>query len=370
MEEREEVIVIAATNKPNSIDPALRRAGRFDFEINISPPNESGRIEILKIHTKNMPLDNNINLNELAKTLHGYVGADISALCKEAALFSIRRNSKNMEQKQLNIEKLKVSLEDFKRAKNKIKPSAGREVLSYKSNVKWNDIIGLEEEKNELMKKIINPWKSKNKYNFLRSIKGVLLYGPSGVGKTYLSKGLASTLNLNIISIKGSDILSKYSGDSSVRLSSYFKKARELAPSIIIIDEIDAIATSRKNNSADNSLINELLSQMDGYDELTDVLIVGTTNFIETIDSAILRPGRFDIKIKIEYPSRKDIKEILKYHLDKSKFPYNEEILVDDLNFKTGADVESAVVQAIYEAIWNNENKLKSIHFHQNLKQN
>jgi len=363
MEEREEVIVIAATNKPDSIDPALRRPGRLDFEINISPPDELGREEILKIHTKEMPLDNNVDLEELSKTLYGYVGADIEAICKEAALYSVRRNSEKIKENVLDFKNLKVTIEDFKKAKNKIKPSAGREVLSYKSNVKWNDIIGLEEVKNELMKKIIYPWKNKNKYNFLRNMKGVLLHGPSGVGKTYLAKGLASTLDLNIISIKGSDILSKYSGDSSLKLSSFFKKAKELAPSIIIIDEIDAIANSRKTHTADNSLINELLSQMDGYDDLTDVLVIGTTNFVETIDSAILRPGRFDIKIKIDYPSDKDIKEIFKYHLDKSHFPYDNELIERSFNFKTGAEVESGVLQAIYEAIWNQDSTLKAKHF-------
>ncbi|MGW9164970.1 AAA family ATPase [Priestia megaterium] len=364
MEEREKVIVMAATNRPNSLDPALRRPGRFDFEIYVSPPDEKGREEILKIHSRKMPLADDVDLKQLAKTLYGYVGADISALCKEAALFGLRRHIKGIESHITDIKTITVSMDDFKQAKNKIVPTAGREVLSFKPNVRWSDVIGLDSTKRELEKKLIKPWIMKHKYKGVRRIKGLLLYGPSGVGKTYLSKALAAELGMNVISLKGSDILSKYHGDSSNKLKSFFEKARELAPCMMIIDEIDAITVSRENNASGADLVNELLSQMDGYDELTDVLVVGTTNYIHNIDNAVLRAGRFDLKIDIPYPSQEGIKALLEYYLSKSEFPYNESLLKEQFShMRTGADVESAVNQAIYEAVWNDETVLERNHF-------
>lgn len=364
MDEREQVIVMAATNRPNSLDPALRRPGRFDFEIYVSPPNEKGREDILKIHSRNMPLADDVDLKQLAKTLYGYVGADIAALCKEAALFALRRHVKDLEGQMMDVSLIKVSMDDFKQAKNKIIPTAGREVLSYKPNVNWSDVIGLDETKRELEKKLIKPWVMKDKYKGIRRIKGVLLYGSSGVGKTYLSKALASELGMNVISLKGSDVLSKYHGDSANKLKAYFEKARELAPCMIIIDEIDAITTSRESNIHGADLVNELLSQMDGYDELTDVLVVGTTNFMQNIDHAVLRAGRFDLKVKVSYPSLEGIQSLLKYYLDKSMFDYNKSLIESTFKqFKTGADVESAVNQAIYEAIWNDDSTLTKEHF-------
>lgn len=364
MEEREKVIVMAATNRPNSLDPALRRPGRFDFEIYVSPPDEKGREEILKIHTRSMPLSDDVNLKQLAKTLYGYVGADISGLCKEAALFALRRHIKGIENEMTEPETITVIMDDFKQAKNKIVPTAGREVLAFKPNVKWSDVIGLKNTKIELEKKLIKPWVMKHKYKGVRSIKGLLLNGPSGVGKTYLSKALAEELGMNVISLKGSDILSKYHGDSTNKLKLYFEKARELAPCMMIIDEIDAITASRETNINGADLVNELLSQMDGYDELTDVLVVGTTNFITNIDSAVLRSGRFDLKVDVPYPTQEGIQALMKHYLNKSEFFYETTLLEMEFPYlKTGADVESAVNQAIYEVIWNDETELKAEHF-------
>ncbi|USK71155.1 AAA family ATPase [Peribacillus asahii] len=366
MEEREKVIVMAATNRPNSLDPALRRPGRFDFEIYVSPPDEKGREEILKIHTREMPLADDVDLEKLAKTLYGYVGADISGLCKEAALFALRRHIKEIENELAELDLITVTMDDFKQAKNKIVPTAGREVLSYKPNVKWSDVIGLEKTKMELEKKLIKPWVMKHRYKGIRRIKGLLLHGPSGVGKTYLSKALAGELGMNIISLKGSDILSKYHGDSANKLKSYFEKARELAPCMMIIDEIDAITASRDTNVNGANLVNELLSQMDGYDELTDVLVVGTTNYMDNIDKAVLRAGRFDLKVEVPYPTQEGVQALLKYYLNKSEFSYDQTLINEEfLQLKTGADVESAVNQAIYEAIWNDETELKVKHFGQ-----
>lgn len=364
MQEREQVIVMAATNRENSLDPALRRPGRFDFEIYVAPPDEKGREEILKIHSREMPLSEDVVLTQLAKTLHGYVGADIAALCKEAALFALRRHVKDMESEITDVASICVSMDDFKQAKNKIIPTAGREVLSYKPNVKWPDVIGLDETKKELEKKLIKPWVMKHKYKGIRKIKGLLLHGPTGVGKTYLSKALASELNMNVISLKGSDILSKYYGDSANKLKTYFEKARELAPCMIIIDEIDAITSSRETNTSGADLVNELLSQMDGYDELTDVLVVGTTNYMNNMDHAVLRAGRFDLKVEVPFPTNEGIGALLSYYLSKLEFPYDKSLLEKNFsNLKTGADVESVVNQAIYEAIWNDDLKLTHTHF-------
>lgn len=311
-----------------------------------------------------MPLADDVDLSQLAKTLYGYVGADISALCKEAALFALRRQIKDIENDLTDPTSITVSMDDFKQAKNKIIPSAGREVLSYKPTVKWPDVIGLEPVKLELEKKLIKPWVMKDKYKGIRRIKGVLFYGPSGVGKTNLSKALASELGMNVIALKGSDVLSKYHGDSSNKLKTFFEKARELAPCMIIIDEIDAITSSRETNNSGADLVNELLSQMDGYDELTDVLVIGTTNYMVNIDQAVLRAGRFDLKIEVPYPSINGIQALLQYYLDKTQFPYDSSLIREDFSYlKTGADVENAVNQAIYEAIWKDDRQLSYSHF-------
>lgn len=371
MNQREQVIIMAATNRLNSLDPALRRPGRFDFEIYVSPPDEMGREEILQIHSRNMPLSDDVDLCQLAKTLYGYVGADISALCKEAALFALRRHIKDIEIELADPESIVVSMDDFKQAKNKIVPTAGREVLSFKPNVNWTDVMGLGPTKIELEKKLIKPWLMRDKYKGIRRIKGVLFYGPSGVGKTYLSKALASELGMNVISLKGSDVLSKFHGDSPSKLRKFFEKARELAPCMMIIDEIDAITSSRETNKSGADLVNELLSQMDGYDELTDVLVVGTTNYVESIDHAVLRAGRFDLKIKIPYPSSDEIRILIQYYLDKSSFSYDNSLINQDFpDLRTGADVENAVNQAIYEAIWKNDSMLKYKHFNDTSESN
>lgn len=364
MNDREKVVVMAATNRPNSLDPALRRPGRFDFEIYIAPPDEKGREDILKIHTKNMPLSEDVDINMLAQSLYGYVGADIAGLCKEAALFALRRNIRSLDQYEGDIaNNIHVTINDFKQAKNKIVPSAGREVLSYRSEVNWEEVIGIDEVKLEIEKKVIRPWQNREKYKGLKMVKGILLYGPPGVGKTFLSKALGSRLGMNVISIKGSDVLSKYHGDAPVKLRSYFEKARELSPSMIVIDEIDAIASSRDTNRSGADLVNELLSQMDGYDELTDVLVIGTTNFLQSIDEAILRPGRFDLKIEIPFPNREGVEHLIRHYLDKAPMNHNVDFTILNLdNVKTGADIANLVNQAILEAIWDDSVCIQTEH--------
>lgn len=371
MNSREKVVVMAATNRPNSLDPALRRPGRFDFEIYIAPPDEKGREEILRIHTRKMPLSSDVDLPFLAQSLYGYVGADIAGLCKEAALCALRRNIKSIDHYGGDIaQNIYVTMDDFKQAKNKIIPSAGREVMSYHSDVKWEDVIGVDDVKLELEKKVIRPWENKEKYKGLKIIKGILFYGPPGVGKTYLSRALGSKLGMNVISLKGSDILSKYHGDSPVKLRSFFDKARELAPCMIVIDEIDAIASSREFQRSGSDLVNELLSQMDGYDELTDVLVIGTTNLLNSIDPAILRPGRFDLKIEIPYPDYRGVEYLFKYYLGKT--PMNNGVNLSALNLesvKTGADIANIVNQAILEAIWEGSDSISTEHIEKYIRE-
>ncbi|PKF89031.1 AAA family ATPase [Bacillus sp. BA3] len=364
MESRDQVIVMAATNRPNSLDPALRRPGRLDTEIYIGPPSEEGRKKILDVHTKKMPLDMSVNLTDISSTLHGYVGADITALCKEAALQSLRRQllDGNLETKALN--EMKVNLEDFKQAKKQIVPTAGREVLAYTPTVNWDHVIGCYRVKEELEKKVIKPWRSAHLYRNIRKTKGILFSGPSGTGKTYLAKALATELGMNVISLKGSDVLSKYQGDSAGNLKKYFEKARELAPAMIIIDEIDAIAPSRLKNKGGNDLVNELLSQMDGFDALTDVLVVGTTNYLDILDEAVLRPGRFDIHITVSIANLIEAKELVSYYLKKSGFEYDASLIdIIGRRVKTGAEAEHIVNQAAYEAIWRDELILTKHHF-------
>lgn len=366
MNEREKVIVMASTNKPDHLDEALRRPGRLDYEIYIPPPNEEARFEILKIHTKEMPLDLSVDLHVIAESLHGYVGADIAALCKEAALSALRKFMKTSSISDGNISNITIGTDDFVQAKEIIKPSAGREVLANKPLVKWEDVIGLDDVKKEVRKKVIKPFLHKSVYQNVEKIKGLLFYGPSGVGKTLLAKAIASELNLNIISLKGSDIASIYHGGSEINLKSYFKKAKELSPTIIIIDEIEAIASSRSplsNSNYHNSLVNELLSQLDGFDRLNNIIVIGTTNHLDYIDESILRPGRFDLLIEIPFPNEKDLRNLLTFYLNKSGFPWNPQILEEKFTFRTGAEVSNAVKQAVYELLWNDNSSLDVSHF-------
>ena len=358
----EQIIFIATTNRPNDLDPAIRRPGRLDLEIPVPPPDIDGRKEILKIHTKDMPLSSNVNLNSLAEVIHGYVGADIVALCKEAALNSVRRHALNSDGISSNIEgDLKVTMKDFKKAKTKIVPSSGRDVITNKPNTKWHNVGGMHKAKKIIEKKIINTWNNRSflQNNNFSIFKGILLYGPPGTGKTYISKALANKLNLNIISLKGSDILSKYHGESTSIIRSYFEKANLLSPSMILIDEIDAIAPTRNNtNKHSSQIVNELLSNLDGFDQLTDILVVGTTNRIDIIDSALLRSGRFDIKIPISKPKPSEAKEILKIHLDNAPLKTNisSELFNEIINSSlTGADIESLVRNSVLEALWNDK---------------
>ena len=304
MKSRGKVVVIAATNRPDSIDPALRRPGRFDREIEIGIPDEEGRQDILAIHTRGMPIDDKVKLDDIAKITHGFVGADLEILAKEAAMRSLRKILPDIDLDQDKIsseilQKIKVTEDDFRDALKEVKPSALREVLVEIPNITWDDVGGLEELKEELKETVEWPIKHKEAFDYVdvEAPKGVLLYGPPGTGKTLIAKALAKTTESNFISIKGPELLSKWVGESEKGVREIFRKARQAAPCIIFFDEIDALAPRRSGGDSSHvseSVVSQILTEIDGLEELHDVLIVGATNRLDIVDEALLRPGRFD----------------------------------------------------------------------------
>jgi transitional endoplasmic reticulum ATPase len=339
---RGRVIVIAATNRPDALDPALRRGGRFDREIEIGVPNKEGRLEILKIHTRNMPISDEKNtklLNEkekealldgLATITHGFVGADLEGLCKEAAMVVLRRVQAQFQDKLDKLEeresipteileKLQVSKIDFKDALKMVRPSAMREVLIETPKVNWVDIGGLETVKQETKEAIEWPLKSPEVFKRMgiRPPKGILFYGPPGCGKTLVAKAVAAECQANFICIKGPEVISKWVGESEKAIREIFKKARQVAPCIVFFDEIDSIA-SKRGGSADNKVtervVDQLLTEMDGLEEMSDVVVLAATNRPELLDAALLRPGRFDRFLLIPPPKKGTRFKILKIH--------------------------------------------------------
>ena len=361
LKSRGKVIVIAATNRPNAIDPALRRPGRFDREIQIGVPDQNGRLEILKIHTRRMPLEKTVDLPYLSKITHGFVGADIEALVKEAAMNVIRRNiselnikeSENIPKKVLD--NLVVTQDDFMEALKYVRPSAMREVMVEKPNVKWSDVGGLENLKKQLVEAIEWPIKYPDAFKRLgiKPPKGILLYGPPGTGKTLLAKAIATETETNFITIKGPEIFNKYVGESEKNIREIFDKARQVSPSIVFIDEIDALATRRtgyEGNPAAETVVNQLLTELDGLQDLKGVIVIGATNRIDKVDSAILRPGRFDSIVFVPPPNREEQRKILEVYLKKMPLDEDEGTLINYLLDKmegfTGADIERLVKEA------------------------
>ncbi|MCS7122538.1 MAG: CDC48 family AAA ATPase [Candidatus Micrarchaeota archaeon] len=378
LERRGEVIVIAATNRPEEIDEALRRPGRFDREIEINPPDRNGRVEILKIHTRNMPLQN-VDLEKIADITHGYTGADLSALAKEAALAALRRYlrdesfKKMLEQNKLDqslINKIVVTEEDFYTAMNQIQPSALREIYVQKPNVRWEQIGGLKKVKEELKEIIeysLNHPEIMERYGIL-PVKGVLLYGPPGTGKTLLAKAAATAASANFIAINGPEVFSKWVGESEKNIREIFKKARQTAPCIIFIDEIDAIASVRsgdESNRVEQKVVNALLTEMDGIKNNRKILVIGATNRIDIIDPALLRPGRFDKKIEIGAPNREERSEIFRIHT--SKMPLGQDVNIEELaditDGYTGADIADVAREAALSALREKSNTVNRSHF-------
>ena len=325
LQTRGKVVVIAATNVPNILDPALRRPGRFDREIDIGVPNKEGRLNVLKIHTRNMPLSKDVGLKEIADITHGFVGADVSALVKEAAMIVLRRILPELKLKEEEsipneiLEKLRVNHDDFKEALKVVRPSALREVLIETPNVSWTDIGGLENVKQELKEAVEWPLKHPDSFKRLgvRPPKGILLYGAPGSGKTLLAKAVAKESQANFISIKGPELLSKWVGESEKAVREVFKKARQTSPTIIFIDEIDSIAPKRGMSSDSNvteRVVNQLLTEIDGLEEMHDVVIIAATNRPDIMDPGLLRPGRFDRIILTPVPDEKTRLEVFKVH--------------------------------------------------------
>jgi transitional endoplasmic reticulum ATPase len=348
---RGEVIVIAATNRPNSLDPAIRRGGRFDKEIELGIPNKNGRLEILYVHTRGMPLDESIDLKEIAELTHGFVGADLYALCKEAAMSTLERLLPNMDVKgdipSAILENLRVTKEDFYEAMKKIEPSAMREVFVEVSEVHWQDIGGLAEAKRILIESVEWPLKYPEAFESvgIRPPKGVLLYGLPGTGKTMLVKALATESNLNFINVKGPELLSKWVGESERAVREVFRKARQASPALVFFDEVDAIVPARASGSDSHvteRIVSQFLTELDGLEELKDVVIIAATNRPDLLDRSILRPGRFDRLIYIPMPEKTSREEILKICF--SKMPIAEDVSIEELVDLTdnysGADLE------------------------------
>ena len=327
MKSRGKVVVIAATNRPDSLDPALRRPGRFDREIEIGIPDEEGRLAILNIHTRGMPIDEKVDLKAISKITHGFVGADLEVLAKEAAMRSLRRIMPEIDLDQEKIsqeilQKIQITNEDFRDALKEVRPSALREVLIQTPNVTWDDVGGLESLKEELREAIEWPIKHKDAFDYVNveTPKGILLHGPTGTGKTLIAKAVAKMTESNFISIKGPELLSKWVGESEKGVREIFRKARLAAPCIIFLDEVDALVPRRGGSSDSHvteNVVSQILTEIDGLEELHNVLIIGATNRLDIVDPAILRPGRFDRIIEVPLPDAKGRSNIFKIHTKK-----------------------------------------------------
>ncbi len=368
LEARGDVIVIAATNRPNAVDPALRRPGRFDREIELPVPDRKARKEILQIHTRNVPLADDVDLDELAAKTHGFVGADLAALVKEAAMKALRRILPKIDLEAEEIppeilEELKVTRQDFEEALKEVRPSALREVFIEVPSVHWEDIGGLDDVKRSLKEAVEWPLKHKEAFEAMgiRPPRGILLYGPPGTGKTLLAKAVATESEANFISIRGPEVLSKWVGESERAIREIFQKARQAAPCVIFIDEIDAIAPMRGSveSHVTDRIVNQLLVEMDGIQELKDVVVIAATNRPDILDPALLRPGRFERLIYVPPPDEKARLEILKVHT--RNVPLDESVNLGDIAKRTeyysGADLEALVREAALNALRRNNMK-------------
>jgi len=369
LEARGKVIVIAATNRPNAIDPALRRPGRFDREIEIKVPDKRGRLEILQIHTRHMPLEQNddkhgvadkiVDLERLAAVTHGFVGADLEYLCKEAAMKTLRRNLPDikLEEDRLSpetLDKLIVTMSDFEDALRDVMPSAMREVYLETPDVAWADIGGLENVKKELQEAVEWPLKYTDLYDKIgySMPKGIMLYGPSGTGKTLLAKAVATESEANFISVRGPELLSKWVGESERGIREVFRRARQASPCVIFFDEVDAIAPTRGmggDSMVTERVVSQLLTELDGIQSLQGVVVLAATNRIDIVDPALLRAGRFDKLILIPLPDKPARKEILKIHTKGVPIAKDVDLdrVVDMTEGFSGADMASLTNTAV-----------------------
>jgi transitional endoplasmic reticulum ATPase len=360
---RGKVVVIGATNRPNAIDPALRRPGRFDREIEIGVPSRKERLEILQIHTRGMPIAEDVNLDELADLSHGFVGADLAALAREAAMSSIRRVLPEIDLAVNSIpaeilNKMTVTSDDFNNALREMSPSALREVFIESPNIHWSDIGGVEDVKQELKEAVEWPmtYPALFKHLSARPPRGILLYGPPGTGKTMLAKAVATESQANFISVKGPEFLSKWVGESEKAVRETFRKAKQSAPCIVFFDEIDSIAPARGNGGDSHvteRMVSQMLSEIDGLEELHNVTVIAATNRPDIIDPALLRPGRIDRLVFVTPPDEKARYEIFSIHLANKPIGSGVDlnILAKDTEDFTGADIASVCNEATMLAI-------------------
>jgi transitional endoplasmic reticulum ATPase len=359
LQSRGKVVVIGATNRVNALDPALRRPGRFDREIEIGVPDKNGRLEILQIHSRGMPFSEGVDLKKFSEITHGFVGADLQALCKEAAMRALRRILPELDLEMESIpadilNKITVSNDDFYDALKEIGPSALREVMIESPNIRWSDIGGLDSAKEELISSIEWPLRYSELFKkaSIRQPKGILLYGPPGSGKTLLAKALATESEANFISVKGPELLSKWVGESERGVREIFRKARQAAPCIIFFDEIDAIAPVRGLGYGDSMVtervISQLLTELDGLEELRGVVVIGATNRPDMVDPALLRAGRFDKVVGVSWPGLEERKEIFKINLRNK--PLSKDVSIEELTTMTdgysGADIAEVCNEA------------------------
>ncbi|MGD6809468.1 MAG: CDC48 family AAA ATPase [Candidatus Bathyarchaeia archaeon] len=369
---RGNVIVIGATNRPGALDPALRRPGRFDREIEISVPDKGGRHEVLQIHTRGMPLAEDVDLNKLSAMTHGYTGADLSSLGRETAMKALRRYLPqiNLEEERIPpavLEKMEVKMDDFLGAYKEVTPTAMREVYIEVSTVHWDDAGGLEEVKQHLKEAV--EWPIKNPEMFvrlgIRAPKGILMYGPPGCGKTLLARAVATESEANFISIKGPEVFSKWVGESEKAIREVFRKARMAAPAVVFLDEIDSLTPKRGMGMSDSGVservISQLLTEMDGINTLADIVVIAATNRPDMVDSAVIRPGRFDRLIYVPEPDEKSRIQIFKIYT--KNMPLDQDIDVNQLatitKYYSGADIESLCREAAMHALRRDVNAQK-----------
>ena len=359
LKQRSNLIVIGATNRADALDEALRRPGRFDRELVLGVPDAEGRREIMSIHTRGMPLDPDVDIEKISLVTHGFVGADLSALCREAALETLRRNMHiiDLQAEEIPVdvlEKLIVNQDDFNRALKRAQPTALREIMIETPKIRWDDIGGLQEVKEALREGIELPLKRPEAFARLgiRPAKGFLLYGPPGTGKTLLAKAVAREADANFISVRSSDLLSKWYGESEKQIAKLFQRARQVAPTVIFIDEIDSLVPRRGGSQGEPAVtervVNTILAEMDGLEEMQSVVLMGATNQPMLIDPALMRPGRFDELIYVPVPEKEGRRKILGIHA--AKMPLGDDVDLDLIADKTkgysGADLEDLVRRA------------------------